>query len=82
MLTADRVEFYFTDQGDGPCLVFTHSWALNSDQWHYVVATCSIRVTAASRTTGAATAAPTDMAAAGAWTCSPTTWHGSLGIST
>lgn len=38
MLTADRVELFFTDQGDGPCLVFAHSWALNSDQWHYVVA--------------------------------------------
>jgi pimeloyl-ACP methyl ester carboxylesterase len=38
MLTADRVELFFTDQGDGPCVVFTHSWALNSDQWHYVVA--------------------------------------------
>jgi non-heme chloroperoxidase len=38
MLTGDRVDLYFTDQGDGPCAVFTHSWALNSDQWHYVVA--------------------------------------------
>jgi non-heme chloroperoxidase len=38
MLTSDRVELFFTDQGDGPCVVFTHSWALNSDQWHYVVA--------------------------------------------
>jgi pimeloyl-ACP methyl ester carboxylesterase len=38
MLTADRAELFFTDQGDGPCVVFTHSWALNSDQWHYVVA--------------------------------------------
>jgi non-heme chloroperoxidase len=38
MLTADRVELSFTDQGDGPCVVFTHSWALNSDQWQYVVA--------------------------------------------
>jgi pimeloyl-ACP methyl ester carboxylesterase len=37
-LTSDRVELFFTDQGDGPCVVFTHSWALNSDQWHYVVA--------------------------------------------
>jgi pimeloyl-ACP methyl ester carboxylesterase len=37
-LTSDRVDLFFTDQGDGPCLVFTHSWALNSDQWHYVVA--------------------------------------------
>ena len=82
MLTADRVELFFTDQGDGPCLVFAHSWALNSDQWHYVVAGLLDKGFAASRTTGAATAAPTDMAAAGAWTCSPTTWHGSLGIST
>jgi non-heme chloroperoxidase len=38
MLTSDRVELFFTDEGDGPCIVFTHSWALNSDQWHYVVA--------------------------------------------
>ena len=38
MLTSDRVELFFTDQGAGPCVVFTHSWALNSDQWHYVVA--------------------------------------------
>jgi non-heme chloroperoxidase len=38
MLTSDRVDLFFTDQGDGPCVVFTHSWALNSDQWHYVVA--------------------------------------------
>jgi pimeloyl-ACP methyl ester carboxylesterase len=38
MLTADRAECFYTDQGDGPCVVFTHSWALNSDQWTYVVA--------------------------------------------
>jgi pimeloyl-ACP methyl ester carboxylesterase len=38
MLTPDRVELFYTDQGDGPCVVFTHSWALNSDQWHYVAA--------------------------------------------
>ncbi len=38
MLTADDVDLFYTDQGDGPCVVFTHSWALNSDQWHYVVA--------------------------------------------
>jgi non-heme chloroperoxidase len=38
MLTSDKVDLYFTDQGDGPCVVFAHSWALNSDQWHYVVA--------------------------------------------
>jgi non-heme chloroperoxidase len=38
MLTSDRVELCFTDEGDVPCVVFTHSWALNSDQWHYVVA--------------------------------------------
>lgn len=38
MLTADRTELFYTDQGDGTCVVFTHSWALNSDQWHYVVA--------------------------------------------
>jgi non-heme chloroperoxidase len=38
MLTADRVDLFYTDQGEGPCVVFTHSWALNSDQWHYVVA--------------------------------------------
>lgn len=38
MLTADRVELFYTDQGDGPCVVFAHSWALNSDQWTYVVA--------------------------------------------
>jgi non-heme chloroperoxidase len=38
MLTSDRVDLFFTDEGDGPCVVFTHSWALNSDQWHYVVA--------------------------------------------
>jgi pimeloyl-ACP methyl ester carboxylesterase len=38
MLTADRAELFFADQGEGPCVVFTHSWALNSDQWHYVVA--------------------------------------------
>jgi non-heme chloroperoxidase len=38
MLTSDRVDLFYTDEGDGPCVVFTHSWALNSDQWHYVVA--------------------------------------------
>ena len=38
ILTADHVDLYYTDQGDGPPVVFTHSWALNSDQWHYVVA--------------------------------------------
>jgi pimeloyl-ACP methyl ester carboxylesterase len=38
MLTSDRVDLFFTDEGDGPCVVFTHSWGLNCDQWHYVVA--------------------------------------------
>jgi non-heme chloroperoxidase len=38
MPTADRNDIFYTDQGSGPCVVFTHSWALNSDQWHYVVA--------------------------------------------
>ncbi|MFG1930336.1 alpha/beta fold hydrolase [Mycobacterium sp. NPDC048908] len=38
MLTTDRADLFYSDQGDGPCVVFTHSWALNSDQWQYVVA--------------------------------------------
>jgi pimeloyl-ACP methyl ester carboxylesterase len=38
MLTADHTDIFYTDQGHGPCVLFTHSWALNSDQWHYVVA--------------------------------------------
>jgi non-heme chloroperoxidase len=38
MLTADGTEIFYTDQGDGRCVVFTHAWALNSDQWHYVIA--------------------------------------------
>jgi pimeloyl-ACP methyl ester carboxylesterase len=38
MLTSDHIDLFYTDEGDGPCVVFTHSWALNSDQWHYVVA--------------------------------------------
>ena len=37
-MTADGVSVFFTDQGTGPSVVFAHSWALNSDQWHYVVA--------------------------------------------
>ena len=38
MLTSDRTEISYTDYGDGRCVVLTHAWALNSDQWHYVVA--------------------------------------------
>jgi non-heme chloroperoxidase len=38
MLTADGVSLFYTDLGDGPPVVFTHAWALNSDQWDYVVA--------------------------------------------
>jgi non-heme chloroperoxidase len=38
LMTTDGVTLFFTDEGAGPCVVFTHSWALNSDQWHYVVA--------------------------------------------
>jgi non-heme chloroperoxidase len=38
MLTSDRTDIFYTDQGAGPCVLFTHAWALNSDQWHYVVA--------------------------------------------
>jgi non-heme chloroperoxidase len=38
MRTSDRVDLFYTDQRDGPCVVFTHSWALNSDQWQYIVA--------------------------------------------
>lgn len=37
-LTADGTEIFYTDEGDGPCLVFTHSWGLNSAQWQYIVA--------------------------------------------
>lgn len=38
MLTADGTEIFYTDEGAGPCLVFTHSWGLNSTQWQYIVA--------------------------------------------
>jgi non-heme chloroperoxidase len=38
MRTADGIDIFYTDQGDGPSVVFTHSWALNSDQWDYVIA--------------------------------------------
>ncbi|HZA08885.1 alpha/beta hydrolase [Mycobacterium sp.] len=38
LTTHDGTSLFFTDQGAGPGVVFTHAWALNSDQWHYVVA--------------------------------------------
>jgi non-heme chloroperoxidase len=36
--TSDRTGLFFADEGKGSPVVFTHSWALNSDQWHYIVA--------------------------------------------
>lgn len=38
LATSDRTELFFTDEGTGSPVVFTHSWALNSDQWNYIVA--------------------------------------------
>jgi non-heme chloroperoxidase len=38
MLTTHDVDLSYTDDGDGPAVVFTHSWALNADQWDYVLA--------------------------------------------
>jgi pimeloyl-ACP methyl ester carboxylesterase len=38
LATSDGTRLFFTDQGTGSAVVFTHSWALNSDQWHYIVA--------------------------------------------
>jgi pimeloyl-ACP methyl ester carboxylesterase len=38
LATSDGTGLFFTDQGTGSPVVFTHSWALNSDQWHYIVA--------------------------------------------
>ena len=35
MLTSDRTDIFYTEQGAGPWVVFTHAWALNSDQWLY-----------------------------------------------
>lgn len=36
--TSDGTALFFTDQGAGSCVAFTHAWALNSDQWQYIVA--------------------------------------------
>ncbi|HEY2595733.1 MAG TPA: alpha/beta hydrolase [Chloroflexota bacterium] len=33
--TSDGVRLYYQDWGDGPAVVFTHAWALSSDQWTY-----------------------------------------------
>jgi non-heme chloroperoxidase len=38
LATSDRTTLFFTDEGAGSPVVFTHSWALNSDQWSYLVA--------------------------------------------
>src|SRR3978361_1261550 len=32
LATSDQTGLFFTDQGTGSPVVFTHSWALNSDQ--------------------------------------------------
>ncbi len=33
--TGDGTNLSYTDWGSGPTVVFTHAWALNSDQWTY-----------------------------------------------
>ncbi len=38
LATSDGTGLFFTDEGTGSPVVFTHAWALNSDQWHYIVA--------------------------------------------
>ena len=33
--SSDKVQLYYQDWGSGPAVVFTHAWALSSDQWTY-----------------------------------------------
>ncbi|MBV9173301.1 MAG: alpha/beta hydrolase [Chloroflexi bacterium] len=33
--SSDQVSLYYQDWGTGPAVVFTHAWALSSDQWTY-----------------------------------------------
>jgi pimeloyl-ACP methyl ester carboxylesterase len=33
--TSDGTNLFYTDWGCGPAVVFTHAWALSSDQWTY-----------------------------------------------
>lgn len=38
LVTSDGTGLFFTDEGTGSPVVLAHAWALNSDQWHYIVA--------------------------------------------
>jgi non-heme chloroperoxidase len=37
LTTSDGTELFFIDWGSGPAIMFSHSWALNSDQFHYLI---------------------------------------------
>ena len=37
LTTTDETRLFYSDVGAGPPVVFSHSWGLNSDQFHYVV---------------------------------------------
>jgi non-heme chloroperoxidase len=37
LTTADDTRLFYFDVGSGPAIVFSHAWALNSDQFHYLV---------------------------------------------
>jgi len=37
LTTADDTRLFYFDVGSGPAIVWSHAWALNSDQFHYLV---------------------------------------------
>jgi non-heme chloroperoxidase len=37
LTTSDGTDLFYVDWGSGPPIVFSHSWALSSDQFHYLV---------------------------------------------
>ena len=70
--TKDGTEIYYKDWGEGPVVTFSHGWPLSSDAWDGQMLFLAQNGFRASRTTGAAMAAPARPRRGTTWTATPT----------